>query len=169
MALNCYICRLAGAAGRQQPSHLGVINPYSALAAFLPFTTDCLKLKRGGERRGRRGRAVKKKKKLRRRDRESEGKRAEDEMGQVLSFTAVRQPADRAEHDNINNTSTGAFPKINHAASLTELWRKTRNERRERGPPSTRTAVPLADQAERRDYETPTMPGLVVVVGGRGG
>lgn len=80
-------------------------------------------------------------------------------MGQVLSFTAGRQPADRAEHDN-NNTSTGAFPKINHAASLTEQnWRKTRNERRERGPPSTRTAVPLADQAERRDYETPMMPG----------
>lgn len=64
LALNCYICRqAAGAAGRQQPSHLGVINPYSPLAAFLPFTTYCLKLKRGV---GGSGRSSKKKKKEKR-------------------------------------------------------------------------------------------------------
>lgn len=44
LALNCYICRHRSC--RQQPSHLSVINPYSPLAAFLPFTTYCLKLKR---------------------------------------------------------------------------------------------------------------------------
>lgn len=56
----------AGAAGRQQPSHLGVINPYSPLAAFLPFTTYCLKLKGGG---GKEGESSKKKtQKLRQRE-----------------------------------------------------------------------------------------------------
>lgn len=47
LALNCYICRHRSR--KQQRSHLGVINPYSPTAAFLPFTTYCLELKRRAE------------------------------------------------------------------------------------------------------------------------
>lgn len=81
----------ARAAGRQQPSHLGVINPYSPLAAFLPFTTYCLKLKRGGKRREG---AVKKKKK--REIGRVEGKRVEDDRGPTFSLI----PADGEKHNS---------------------------------------------------------------------
>lgn len=38
------------------------------------------------------------------RDRESEGRRVEDDMGQVFRFTAGRQQADREKHNSV-------FPK----------------------------------------------------------
>lgn len=51
-AVGTKLLHLRAQKNRQQPSHLHVINPYSLLAAFLPFTTHCLKLKRGKKGRG---------------------------------------------------------------------------------------------------------------------
>lgn len=45
-AVGTKLLHLRAEKNRQQPSHLHVINPYSLLAAFLPFSTHCLKLKR---------------------------------------------------------------------------------------------------------------------------
>lgn len=72
LALNCYICRHRSC--RQQPSHLSVINPYSPLAAFLPFTTYCLKLKRKKKKKEGRGEGTKITKLRKERDRERKGK-----------------------------------------------------------------------------------------------
>lgn len=55
-AICTKLLHLRAQKNRQQPSHLHVINPDSPLAAFLPFTTHCLKLKRGGGGKGQRGR-----------------------------------------------------------------------------------------------------------------
>lgn len=44
-AVGTKLLHLQAQKRRQQPSHLSVINPYSRTAAFLPFTTYCLKLK----------------------------------------------------------------------------------------------------------------------------
>lgn len=51
-AVGTKLLHLRAQKNRQQPSHLHVINPYSLLAAFLPFTTHCLKLKREKKGRG---------------------------------------------------------------------------------------------------------------------
>ena len=48
-AVGTKLLHLQAQKHRQQLSHLCAINPYSPSAAFLPFTTYCLKLK-GGQR-----------------------------------------------------------------------------------------------------------------------
>lgn len=109
-AVGTKLLHLQAQKHRQQPSHLSVINPYSPSAAFLPFTTNCLKLKRRAEGKTLKLQSQGKSKIVR----ERKGKEVKiregglglrlDSGNLIKQFTIYSLPFN-------SNTITGAFPK----------------------------------------------------------
>lgn len=68
-------------------------------------------------------------------------------------YSSVQLEGDRL----IERNTTVCF--LNQSSSFSAHFGEKHGQAMSEGPPSSRNSVPLADQAERRDYETPMMLG----------